>query len=144
MSKSIKVPLGLGGLLWRRPQREPKEVFHNDLEFLRDLAETGRLQIAQGGTIAAGGGVGITPPEGTTFFLLGAQISSDEVTTNIVELQNALLTRELAQLPEDTNYQFKLSMDKLVGNGVREYRIISSADGAGTLWGWFESTERKT
>ena len=150
----VTVPLGKGTTKTRFGSKlsQPEPGFpktlqqaNSSLEFLVNLSKNGRLVFFQneGSTDDI---IKIIPPEGTTFFFLGATIQNNSSGATVVHINNDGSDRERVELQNDGDiYEFKLKVDRMIGNGIKEYRLINDSGSAiGSMWGWFENTEEQT
>ena len=149
----IQVPLGKSltkfpNIKLSKPQEGfPKipERATSDKAFLVNLAKTGRMVYF----LNEGAGndlITITPPTGTTFFFLASVITNQQAAaSSVVSLINDGFVRERVVLQADERYQFKLPIDRLIGDGMKNFRLRNE-DGSnvGSIWGWFENTEEQT
>ena len=149
---TVPISLGKGTTRFGSKLAQPEPGFPktaqqatSTLEFLVNLSKNGRLVFFQneGSTDDI---IKIIPPEGTTFFFLGATIQNNSSGATVVHINNNGSDRERVELPNDGDiYEFKLKIDRLIGDGIKEYRLINDAGSSiGSMWGWFENTEEQT
>ena len=150
----IQVPLGQGiskfpKLRFSQPEFEKTKLTKpiiTDIELLIELAELGQLVIEEGSITTVGDMVTITPDTGTTFFFLGATVQNTDATLDgTAEIQNNGTVQEAVKLAPDEFYEFKLPLDRLVGNMNKTYiltGITPNTSMQGTLYGWTENTQR--
>ena len=149
---TVPISLGKGTTRFGSKLSQPEAGFPktaqqttSDKAFLVNLAKTGRMVYF----LNEGAGndlITITPPSGTTFFFLGSVITNlQAAATTEVSLINDGFVRERVELQGGERYEFKLPIDRMIGNGVRDF-ILRNDDGSnvGSIWGWFENTEEQT
>ena len=148
----ITVPLGKGTTRFGSKLSQPEQGFPkipaqatSDKAFLVNLAKNGRMVYF----LNEGAGndlITITPETGTTFFFLGSVITNQQgAADTVVSLINDGFVRERVVLQADERYEFKLPIDRLVGDGMKNFRLRNeSGSNVGSIWGWFENTEEQT
>ncbi len=160
---SVKVPITKADVLGQKSARARKDqrlreefkkqqltipLPNSDLQFLKNVHDEGRFQIAQANSSATGTIVSIVPPTAITFYFLGAvfntQISSGTATFN---LENDGTRRERHTFQGNGtahSFKFGLDFDSMVGDGIKAYTVtwVESATASvnATLWGYFAST----
>ncbi len=155
---NIKVPINLKGSLNIETSKLPtspqlSQTANSDIQFIKNVHDELRFQIQVDVLQALGDEVVITPPNGTTFYFLGASVSYEVVSgTATIGLFNDEVARDRVLLIGDnTNDYVKIALqfDSLIGNGAREYKlrmepISIGADitATGTIWGYFANSIR--
>jgi len=144
---NIQVPLSSqkSNQLLKDSFKSPALLAHNDLEFLKDLSENLRLIIVTGSITTAGNIIAVIPDTGTTFFFLGGSVQNTDAggLEGDFTIENDGTERERVKLQQNEFYEWKLPMDRLVGNMSKVFRF-RGLDGAvsatATLYGWNENT----
>ena len=149
---TVPISLGKGTTKFGSKLSQPEQGFPkipaqatSDKAFLVNLAKSGRMVYF----LNEGAGndlITITPPTGTTFFFLGSVISNLQAANQtVISLINDGFVRERVEIAAGETYQFKLPIDRMIGDGVRQF-ILRNEDGSnvGSIWGWFENTEDQT
>ena len=149
-----QVPLGQSlvkfpNIRFSKPEFTKKETTGStsktDLEFLINLTEDRRLIIEEGSITTTGDMITITPDTGTTFFFLGAVVQNTDPSAGDASLINNGTTRELVTLQPDEIYEFKLPIDRLVGNMSNTFQLrglSANISMQGSLYGWTENTKK--
>ncbi len=120
----------------------------SDLQFLQSIVEADQRKtfiFEQASRTTAGDIITITPDTGTTFFFLGAVVQNiDAASEGTFRIDNRDTIRERVQLQIDEIYDFKLPMDRLVGNMSQTFTLVveGGSDCEGSLWGWTENTKK--
>ena len=151
----IQVSLGQGiskfpKLKQSIPEFTKKEIdtitANSDLQFLHDLSEGLRLIIEHNDGTTSGDMITIMPDTGSTFYFLGAVVLNDDPTTDgVFHIDNAGTIREQVTLTPDTSYEFKIPMDRLVGNMSDSFTLVAdtaNVNSRTSLWGWVENTKK--
>ena len=151
----IQVPIGKGitkfpNLRFSQPEERktklPSQL--SDLQFLQSIVEADERKtfiFEQASRTTAGDIITITPDTGTTFFFLGAVVQNiDAASEGTFRIDNGDTIRERVQLQIDEIYDFKLPMDRLVGNMSQTFTLVveGGSDCEGSLWGWTENTKK--
>ena len=114
-----------------------------DIAFLRRLSIQGRMRYFQGADTSAGDIITVTPTQGETFFILHATMSSTNATARAQVINDGNVRADVLFLG-NSNYNFQIGIDSLVGNGVKTITLTSLTAGTyrGNLVGWVENTSR--
>ena len=120
-----------------RSQPEPKiteKTANSDLEFLKQLADQGRLVTATGSRTTTGTLAEIIPQNGETFYLIDAQYNFDSSSAlATIELRNDGTVKSIITSPGTPIVGFfAVKFDSLVGNGVKQYDVLVTDVGTTT------------
>ena len=149
---SVQVPLGKGiskfpKFKFAEPEFEKKtidEKIASDIEFVQQLILDGRLIIQKETNTSSGVLVSQTPDTGTTYWFLGAVIqNTDAAAEGSFSIINNGTTRELVTLQVNEIYEFRIPLDRLVGNMSRVFSIngiTANINSEVTMYGWNENT----
>ena len=124
---------------------------NNQIQYLKNLSDTNRLVIGHGSATQAQTVVTtITPPNGSTFYLLGAvvnQVDTDAALDNVVNLikRGVDIVESKRLVGNVPSVKFELQFDRLIGDGVLQYAILidnqaGNGEVDGTIWGFIEET----
>ena len=159
----IKVPIGkgIGQSLQQSEDFKARLAFkesqlqvsipNNQIQFLKNLADTNRFVIAHGSATQAQTIIAtITPPNGSTFYLLGAvvnQVDTDAALDNVINLikRGTDIVESKRLVGNVASVKFELQFDRLIGDGVLQYALLmdnqaGNGDVDGTIWGFIEAT----
>ena len=146
---SVKVPIIDRSTTRKRRIRSRPNILPqiSDLQFLKSIidGDVGKTAVFEVGiNTGAGNVITVTAPTGTTFFFLGA-VADVDTADGDYQLTNNGIVRELTTIVDGNFYEFKLPMDKLVGNSSDSF-ILESLTALSvsrcSLWGWFENTKK--
>jgi len=146
MSKMISLPLGKGvskfpNLTLAKPefQKGSEQKAGSDLEFIKTLADRGRLVFSDDNTQSTTGSfASIIPQNGETFYLLGGSwnLTLTPADDCSITLRNDGSSREIVGAITDSNEGnfygiWNTKLDALIGNGVKAYDLLFTTAGGG-------------
>ena len=136
----IKVPIGRGLLSQPEFKKEPEKKATNDIEFKRILADQGKL-FNNFDTRLSASGVGpivtVTPPNGSTFYLLEAKgIGTTGGATALIRLRSTIdgVITDHKSDSQLTPHPFDVTVSgfSIVGNGTNTLEVRMHATGTNT------------
>ena len=140
---NIQVPLGQSltkfpNIKMAKPEFEKgigEKQAGSDIEFLKTLADRGRLAFGSGSLVNTGTIASITPLNGETFYFLGGSWQFDMGITagGSIQLRNNGVVREEVSSQSGlevlmTNGVWVVKFDSLIGNGVKTYDLLFTRD----------------
>ena len=150
---NIKVPIGRGLLSQpRQQQSQPEFKATNDTEFRRILADKGKLFTNHGTRTATGTIVSVTPPAGSTFYLLKATATnSANGTTAEYNLTSRIKGVSLIERNNGgtglINLDLTIEGFSLVGDGTDQLRINQTTGNVSSnadIQGYLEPTSTES
>ena len=160
---NIKVPINLKGAIKIdtadiEDRLQVDKSANNDLQFLKNLHDTEKFQLRNNQTtLTATGNIGtITPPNGSTFYLLGATASiritaGADLSTMALNKNSPFDQREVQAVTGlgVHNLAFNLTTDSLRGDSSQRSYTLDYVQGAdvsaevfGVIWGYLENSVR--
>ena len=148
---NIKVPIGRGLLSQPEFKKQPELKATNDLEFKKLLADQGKLTTAFAAVTNSGSAqdlVTFTPPNGSTFYLLGATGEGSTGGTAFTVRLRVIINGVISDIKAfsatgPANFDVTEEGFSLVGNGTNQILIRLTTTGMvteSTIFGYLESS----